>query len=68
MHHLINATKTIPKILEKVLSVDLLPHKKYTNLNADGNKQCLYHYNLGHTTKESSTLIEELKSSSELAT
>ncbi|XP_014499172.1 uncharacterized protein LOC106760216 [Vigna radiata var. radiata] len=46
------------RILQEALSVNLiLPLKKRpTPAGADGNKHCLYHQNMGHTTEECVTL------------
>ncbi|XP_014491816.1 uncharacterized protein LOC106754319 [Vigna radiata var. radiata] len=53
------------RILQEALSVNLIPplKKRPTPAGADGNKDCLYHQNMGHTTEECVTLrdkIEEL--------
>lgn len=46
------------RVLVEALIADLLPplKKKPTLKNADGTKHCLYHQNMGHTTKECTTL------------
>ncbi|XP_017420171.1 uncharacterized protein LOC108330176 [Vigna angularis] len=53
------------KILQEALSAELIPVplKRPTPPGADGNKHCMYHKNMGHTTEECVTLkdkIEEL--------
>ncbi|XP_047160394.1 uncharacterized protein LOC124830663 [Vigna umbellata] len=59
------------KIFQEALSAELIskPERQPTPLGADGNKHCLYHKNMGHTTEECVTLkdkIEELIRSGQL--
>ncbi|XP_017437959.1 uncharacterized protein LOC108344008 [Vigna angularis] len=59
----LNASRA--KILQEALSTELIqaPKSRPTPPDADGNKHCLWHQNLGHTIEECVTLkdgIEEL--------
>ncbi|XP_014503256.1 uncharacterized protein LOC106763598 [Vigna radiata var. radiata] len=51
------------RILQEALSVNLIPplKKRPTPPGADGNKHCLYHQNMGHTTEECVTLRDQIE-------
>ncbi|XP_047149708.1 uncharacterized protein LOC124821808 [Vigna umbellata] len=51
------------KIFQEALSAELIPDLKRRPmpLGADGNKHCMYHKNMGHTTVECVTLMDKIE-------